>query len=58
MFHDAFSNDRGFYGETMRVFTSLLLAPVGLLNHGDVSFELVGTTPLSAAVLFRVGAGF
>ncbi len=57
---DAYARTRGFYGETMRVLSTVLLLPVALANHAELSFEVYGDgrSPLKALFTFRVGAGF
>ncbi len=57
LFHRPFGDERGFLGEAMNVFTTLLLAPIGLLNHLELVGELVALTGGSTMTI-RFGCGF
>jgi hypothetical protein len=56
----AYGKTRGVYGETMRVLSTVLLLPVALANHAELTFELYGEGRGGPKALFtfRVGAGF
>jgi hypothetical protein len=54
-----FAEERGAYGDTMRVLSTLLLLPIALFNHAELTFELVaGPSKVQGSLGFRVGAGF
>lgn len=57
LFHRPFENERGFFGEFLNVFTTLVLLPIALLNHVEVVAELVGRAGESTLTL-RFGTGF
>lgn len=57
LFHRPFDTERGFFGDFLNVFTTLLLIPVALLNHVELVAELVGRAGESTITL-RFGTGF
>lgn len=57
LFQRPFEGERGFFGEFLNVFTTLLLLPVALLNHVELVAELVGLAGESTLTV-RFGAGF
>jgi hypothetical protein len=57
LFHRPFEAERGFLGEFLNVFTTLLLIPVALLNHVELVAEFVRLAGESTLTL-RFGTGF
>lgn len=57
LFHRPFAGERGFLGDALNVFTTLLLIPVALLNHVELVAELVGLAGESTFTV-RFGTGF
>ncbi|MBI3181833.1 MAG: hypothetical protein HYZ28_06785 [Myxococcales bacterium] len=56
--HGLYADERGFYGDTLRVLSTLLLLPLALMNHAELCAELLWARPLRTGLTFRVGAGF
>lgn len=48
----------GFAGETMRVLASLLLAPLAILNHAELTLEVLAARQPLWTFTFRLGSGF
>lgn len=48
----------GFGGETLRVLASLLLAPFAIVNHAELTVEVLTTSTPIWTFTFRIGAGF
>jgi hypothetical protein len=58
LFHRPFGGEeRGFLGDALNVFTTLLLAPIGLLNHLELVGEIV-ELPGASTLTLRFGCGF
>lgn len=57
LFQRPFGGERGFLGDFLNVFTTLVLIPVALLNHVELVAELVGLEGESTLTL-RLGSGF
>lgn len=48
----------GFGGETLRVLGTILLAPFAIVNHAELTVEVLTAAPALWSFTFRVGAGF
>lgn len=58
LFHRPFGGEeRGFLGDALNVFSTLLLAPIGLLNHLELVGEFVDL-PGASTLTLRFGCGF
>jgi len=58
LFQRPFEDERGFYGETLRVLSGVLLAPFALVNHGELVAEVLLNQPEASTLTLRVGTGF
>lgn len=57
LFQRPFADQKGFYGETLNVLSTLVLVPVALFNHVELVAEVLGDQAYSTITL-RIGTGF